>query len=402
MTQLKNSKTKEEVDAEERQQLAMIDWHDFVVVETIDLMDGEDLPAPAGPLKVHTLDYTPAANAQRQDGGNLEEETRKAKEAIAQYQLKKTIKSGAATAPTDIKSRTQKCPVCGDMVTTAEFSEHIRLELLDPKFKKGKAQARLAEKDSVFATAEETTRTLRNMAAHRPDIFDPTGENVSVQQNFSLGGKGDDYIPPINLTGSNRPEVVSSQTIFDQVKDLTEHLRKEQVPYQSGAVEEGGYRDVPRQSRIADMSQVPVAFDAVYNPLPTVIQPLAGPNAPVTVVPDIIPAPHYEEQSILVPEDQWARMNPGIVTVHIKVPDSGSEWGLRGQIIQLPLDIRQSIGAIKMRLAGILSGMPVSKMKLKTNEHSVLKDQETLAHYNFQNGTLLDLTVKERGGRRKH
>mgnify|MGYP001951157743 CR=1 FL=1 len=51
-------KKKEELDEEERSnnilkylmflvQMAQIDWNDFVVVETIDMFDNEDLPAPS-------------------------------------------------------------------------------------------------------------------------------------------------------------------------------------------------------------------------------------------------------------------------------------------------------------------------------------------------------------------
>ena len=403
--QLKGNKTKEELEAEERQQLAMIDWHDFVIVETVELDEGEDLPAPVGPVAVHTLDYTPldvrTGKGQSREIGNLEEETKKAKEAIAQYQLQEAMKSSAASTPTDIKTRTQKCPVCGDMITAQEFPEHIRLELLDPKFKREKAAARFSDKETVFATGEETTRSLRSMAAHRPDIFDATGESIAVTQSFSLGGKGDDYIPPMNLTGSNKPESAPVVSVYDQVKGLTEQLRKEQVPYQNTASAEDG-RDVPRPVR-AEMPFTGPGLEPVFTQMPTVVKPLAGQDSQSRSVPvDPQPVPTYEEQSILVPEDQWIRMNPGSITVHIKIPDTIEDWGLRGQIIQLPLDIRHSIGTVKMRLASILSGMPISKMKLKTNEHSVLKDQATLAHYNFTNGTLLDLTVKERGGRRKH
>lgn len=39
--------------------MAMIDWLDFVVVETIDLFDDEDLPPPADPNRLHTLGAGP-------------------------------------------------------------------------------------------------------------------------------------------------------------------------------------------------------------------------------------------------------------------------------------------------------------------------------------------------------
>ena len=46
--------------------------------------------------------------------------------------------------------------------------------------------------------------------------------------------------------------------------------------------------------------------------------------------------------------------------------------------------------------------MPTHKMKLKSHLHPILKDIHTLAKYNIENGAVLDLAFKERGGRRKN
>lgn len=46
--------------------------------------------------------------------------------------------------------------------------------------------------------------------------------------------------------------------------------------------------------------------------------------------------------------------------------------------------------------------MPQQKQKLKTNLFSVLKDNRSLAYYNMINGLVLELNVKERGGRARN
>lgn len=59
-----NKRRKEELDEEERAQRAMIDWNDFVVVQTIDFEDDENnLPAPidlAVREKLHHMEFTKA------------------------------------------------------------------------------------------------------------------------------------------------------------------------------------------------------------------------------------------------------------------------------------------------------------------------------------------------------
>lgn len=88
--------------------------------------------------------------------------------------------------------------------------------------------------------------------------------------------------------------------------------------------------------------------------------------------------------------------------MNVKVPDNGGEeyWNFRGQIIQLVLEPTMTIGEVKENLSGYLGGMPASKMRLKTLNHSALKDNYSLARYNIIPNTLFDLLIKERGGRK--
>lgn len=92
----------------------------------------------------------------------------------------------------------------------------------------------------------------------------------------------------------------------------------------------------------------------------------------------------------------------GLITLNIKVPETGPvEWGFRGQIIQLSADIKESVSTIKKRISDVLGQMPIKKMKLRSNIHSVFKDEFSLAKYNLTDGAILELAVKERGRRRQ-
>jgi hypothetical protein len=45
--------------------------------------------------------------------------------------------------------------------------------------------------------------------------------------------------------------------------------------------------------------------------------------------------------------------------------------------------------------------MPASKMRLKTFNHSILKDKFTVAFYNLIDNSMIELGIKERGRRKK-
>jgi splicing factor 3A subunit 1 len=88
--------------------------------------------------------------------------------------------------------------------------------------------------------------------------------------------------------------------------------------------------------------------------------------------------------------------------VKVSVPSvpEKSEWKLNGQVIEVQVNISDTIRNLKEKIQEILS-MPVNRQKLKARELGVLNDQKTLAFYNFAQTMELELTIKERGGRKK-
>ena len=157
-SQDKNQKSREEAEDEERQQMSMIDWHDFVVVETIEFNDEEALPMPNDPTTVQTMSLplmrdstpTPAPNP-----------------TLSPNPPPGKVDSGAIIE----ENYSQRCPVCRDMIPVKDFQEHIRLELIDPKYKQTRENLKTSSSANVFASGNEVYKNLQNLAKQRPDLI---------------------------------------------------------------------------------------------------------------------------------------------------------------------------------------------------------------------------------------
>lgn len=87
----------------------------------------------------------------------------------------------------------------------------------------------------------------------------------------------------------------------------------------------------------------------------------------------------------------------------MKVPqgDDKSPWPLHGQTLRLQILISETVKALKEMIGATLNGMPANKQKLRTDALGYLKDNKSLAYYNFVDGIEIELGTKERGGRKK-
>jgi len=80
------------------------------------------------------------------------------------------------------------------------------------------------------------------------------------------------------------------------------------------------------------------------------------------------------------------------------MPDK-AEWKLEGQMLTITLGLTETVNSIKSKIMEEI-GMPQGKQKLQ-HESIFLKDANSLAYYNIMPGTVLNLQLKERGGRKK-
>ncbi|XP_075895194.1 splicing factor 3A subunit 1 isoform X1 [Nelusetta ayraudi] len=149
----------------------------------------------------------------------------------------------------------------------------------------------------------------------------------------------------------------------------------------------------------------PMVVPAAFVPAPPVPQPPSSVPAP----PSHPPPPHDDEplskkmktEDNLIPEEEFLRRNKGPVAVKVQVPNmqDKTEWKLNGQILNFTVPLTDQVSVIKVKIHEA-TGMPAGKQKLQY-EGIFIKDSNSLAYYNMNNGSVIHLALKERGGRKK-
>eukprot|EP01147_Barroeca_monosierra_P001370 gene1371-4545_t len=224
-------------DEEEAERIARarIDWHDFVVVATIEFTSEDaDLPAPVTPeqLGVRVIemeqaeqqlierlqrqpkpmdapppeDNEPKEKAKQEiedeelaidtngmDTGEDEKpsisevETKvepKEKPSIENNVTESTSQEAIKIRPYDPKSKVRDqvqakeemliSPLTGELIPASRMQEHMRIGLLDPKWREEKERQELEtrrRKDDWLRSSEQTMEHLKDIAARRTDIF---------------------------------------------------------------------------------------------------------------------------------------------------------------------------------------------------------------------------------------
>ncbi|KAL8680630.1 MAG: hypothetical protein Q9186_003222 [Xanthomendoza sp. 1 TL-2023] len=245
-------KQKKEEEAEkEKLEYAQIDWHDFVVVETVlfeEADDQADLPPPpslndlqsasleqkaAMSLQPHDRrieeamptdqDYGLFYNQQQQQmpppsyssydapqpmdhqptpqpsyNAREDEEDRtitERAEARERAQAAQAAAKGAPAQPMRIRNdyvpRAQAkrqnvamamCPNCHQQIPYDELEQHMRIELLDPRWKEQRLKSELRQSTTNLSTSD-VAANLKRLASQRSDVFDGvTGQPVISEE----------------------------------------------------------------------------------------------------------------------------------------------------------------------------------------------------------------------------
>ncbi|KAL3617476.1 hypothetical protein CASFOL_037797 [Castilleja foliolosa] len=206
-------KAEDEVE-QERVQMAMIDWHDFVVVETIDFADDEDDDLPSPMTLEEVIRRSKVSSAMEEDnviepGKEVEmdmdeEEVQLVEEGMRAASLEefgdaKNNETKSTPEEQEAPMRIVKnwkrpeerlpaqrdptkfvvSPITGELISISEMSEHMRISLIDSKFKEQKDRMFAKIKETTLAADDEISRNILGLARTRPDIFGTTEEEVS-------------------------------------------------------------------------------------------------------------------------------------------------------------------------------------------------------------------------------
>ncbi|CAL8294910.1 splicing factor 3A subunit 1 [Gadus morhua] len=147
----------------------------------------------------------------------------------------------------------------------------------------------------------------------------------------------------------------------------------------------------------------PMVVPSAFVPAPPVPQP------PAPAPPSHPPPPRDDEpmnkkmktEDNLMPEEEFLRRNKGPVAVKVQVPNmqDKTEWKLSGQVLNFTVPLTDQVSVIKVKIHEA-TGMAAGKQKLQY-EGIFIKDSNSLAYYNMNNGAIIHLALKERGGRKK-
>jgi len=501
---------------QERMQMSMIDWHDFVVVETIEFAEDEyeGLPVPptleelkrrkrmqnlgedeamemAEPAKEVEMEMDEDEMQLVEEGmraAQLEEnegaaQVKAAGDDEAPMRIVKNYKRPEERIPAERDpTKFVVSPITGELIPISEMEEHMRISLIDPKYKEQKERMLAKIKETTLAPDDEISRNIVGLARTRPDIFGTTEEEVSNAVKAEIEKKKDEQPklviwdghsgsigrtathalsqpqggeeqfdasnshvpgpalplrpgmqlprPPQPLPLLNVPRFIAPPAPYSVpppgphmpgAQHMMPHMHPppQQITGQPQMIRMPGQmvhmptNIPPPPGQTQFMPGPPRSFPMPPPPhMPPMVNPIGIPQPPAPPLP---PQPPAEEQppppdepepkrlraddASLIPAEQFLTQHPGPASISVSVPNL-DEGNLRGQVLEIRVQsLSDTVGSLKEQIAGELQ-LPANKQKLSVRT-SFLKDNLSLAYYNVGPGVVINLTLRERGGRKK-
>lgn len=354
-------------------------------------------------------------------------------------------------------------PITGEAIPANQVAQHMRIGLLDPKWmeQRDRELNDRRDNDTVFALGGAVESSLKHLAERRTDIFGVGTDEVRIGRKLGEQEEEEEE-EGVRETAAWDGHSVTRDLARTRAQQATAAKDKEAAAAASAAAAAAAVAakmalqaqqappkpapPPPPAAAVPSMPLVPpgavhllqpphallhqggppVAFMQVPpgavvggGPPPQFAVPPPGLPpmhlAPTLVQPPVQPPPRMppmleepaskraKTEDNLIPEEvflrQHAAQDPVSVKVSVPARPDKPEFRLAGQILTLSLPLRDTVAVLKSKLADQLL-MPGSKQKLAM-DGLFLKDNQSLAYYNMVNGSLLQLQLKERGGRKQ-
>ncbi|GAN07071.1 splicing factor 3A subunit 1 [Mucor ambiguus] len=440
-------KKKNDEDEKERLAYASIDWHDFVVVETVEFTDADEqaeLPPPMSlselenmslaqkrlaAMPTEALSQQTPAEPEDVDMDESDDETSGQPAAVPATMPKLPDTSAPIKIRMDYKPKlygttpskgavpTELCPRCGEAIPVAEMAEHMRIELLDPKWKEQKMAMEAKQRDSnLLQEGNDVAKILKNISGLRPDIFgsDEVDANKRIREQEEEAKRKDRVIwDGHTATMGLANQRAQKTSIEDQIANMHKKVTNDinigpQIP---GQQQQPEYTPLPPPTAFsAPQYYTPDQQQAFANQVPGIMYNNALPLHPPPPPPVMMPQPPITptvrkldesdsaaEKKPRLEEPEWQAPPDLSFSVNIQTPTMPDkpEWNLNGGTISVPgLLPNTLISTVKDRIASQL-GMPAGKQKL-SNANTVLNNSKTLSFYGIGEGHSLVLEVRKR------
>ncbi|KAF5324685.1 hypothetical protein D9611_004360 [Ephemerocybe angulata] len=499
----------------ERIAFAEIDWHDYAIVQTIEFTAADanaELPAPMSVQEVESMTLAQkrmaamimentaedveahkarqaaaeavaaaavgnAGGAQDQDDTVMEEsddeedqaakqkqdETNRLRE-LARAQAMQAMPSSSAgpmkirtdyvpkLGSKNAKSNLATCSICQQQIPVDELQEHMRIELLDPKWKEQRdaLEARKAQASELQRGANVVS-SLKNLARTRVDIFGTeTDEERRKREEEEERQRRREREKVVwdghTASKAGTLDKFSNNVNFDE-QIAAIHRAKGLGPQDSNAIAPSSLPAPPHSAgsgafAAATVSSGPQPASA-YTPPPVMLPPLhyqglnagqpfgyqtpgsSGPMAALAAANSTLQAqagmvrsaeemeggagsdmPPAKRQRVaklpggaLYPEEDWISMHPHTISLQVQLPSEPSkpEWKLEGQTVTIPdLPMNLLVSTLRDRiLLHTGSAVPVSRIRIMYMG-KLLTNSSTIASYNLEDEDLVVLSVNAR------
>ena len=497
---------REQVEGESRQReaqedsevMAAIDWHSFIVVETVDFSADEMhyLPQPA--QSVEEMEAVIAELAMEEDREREERETTEAErrkqerheqeamqldaalaaEAAAsmpaaslslsaagaviehsdeQLEVRGSgpsalasvaaVSAGASSAAS-LASKLVTCVVCGDTIAAEDLEEHLRIELLDPKWKQQKQALIDRQRETSLVAGKSISDNLRRYERKRRE----TGRERSREEE-----ERQEREDALLLRGAARHDTSTSTLTTASLGPLLSPVPAAAASAASALATSSPSHplvpDEPPPKRLRPAS--PVSAAAPPPPPITVVAASAPPPAPaaaaaaaavdsVALRPSASPAADASVSSSsalsaaslveppssplslaqsaaqsaapsaasssaaktasaqLVAESVWLSAHPLQLTVFVRVPlEPSSPFQLCGQQLSVACRLTDTVDVLRAAVSAQCGSLPANRQQFQLRSGNFLKEGHSLAFYNVYDQACITLKIKERGGKKK-
>ncbi|CAK9786329.1 hypothetical protein CC85DRAFT_307819 [Cutaneotrichosporon oleaginosum] len=442
---------------EEEEAMAVIDWQDFVTVETIEFTQADmelDLPPPASNDKLKEMSMAerrmaamimeePAAQgAAEGEEMELEEDEEDEEARIERVKAereqqrtrdvqraaleKKGVKIKKDYVPKGIQRggpvARSTCPYCGQSIPENELSEHIRIELLDPRWKdqKRELEARRQQQQQLQVGADIST-SLRNLAAARTDLFGDEEDEETRKLREEEAARKRKEREKIVWDG----HTASASRVQDTFKERFSAEDRRQKAQEAAGVADGPVNTVGPQvgpgikggkasapllpkapatgTSVTGAAQT-YATGPAMNPARAAMISGVGATRPA---PDagLPPRPFKRARVEKLPGGQlyseidWMSLHPAPITVAVQLPAMGDkpEWRLDGSVLGVPgVPVNTTFGTLREHIKRTLDAdLPVSRLQL-TYGGRVMNNSASLASVNLGEGDVVVMAVKKK------
>merc|ERR1719213_855842 len=282
----------------------------------------------------------------------------------------------------------QKCPITGQMIPAEDMTQHLKILLLDPKWKKQKDQLlERARRGSAFDDNVEAN--LASFVTKRPDLFGDIEDQIRMtgEMNAEAGAReaGADAGPAHKFSAGAEKSALADQNLLP-------------LPLREMAQEDDEFAALPDQPGMMALPSGQEALQPSALVRGVDMTPFAGQEDDDD---DDDGEPDAKKPRLdLVPEEDFAARSPPSVKLIVQV--LGAELTGVAQTLTLDAPIRGRVGELKGLLQQAGCSIPVARLKLYHQEKRLLlKDSTSLAFYNLVGGTVLEAKQQERGGRKK-